>query len=417
MGEGTFVTKPVQGTAVQKPRTLHLRFDVPLLITVACLLVIGLLMVYSASWSYSIKISTNPNYVVQRQMVWVMVGCAVAFILSMINYRNLAKVALPLMVGTLVSLLIVLIIHTGGDPSRTLLGGSVQPSELAKIVIILYLAVWLNSKKDQITSISFGLAPMTVILGLTSGLVLLQPDLSAAGTIFLLGVMMFYISGGELRQLVLIAIVVLLIGSIIVAIDSTGQQRIGDYIAGLLDPQRASYHVQRSMESVVRGGIFGVGIGKGSTKFTGLPVPWTDSIFAVIAEETGLLGAMVVVGLYVVILWRGFSIANHAPDFFGKILASGLSLWIVSEAMINIGVMVNLVPFAGNALPLVSAGGSNLVTTMCAVGILMSIARSETETKEEETPERRAFSAVVDLRRRDRRRSVPRTSRPASPRR
>ncbi len=132
--------------------------------------------------------------------------------------------------------------------------------------------------------------------------------------------------------------------------------------------------MQRVFEAIIRGGAFGVGIGKSITKFTGLPVPWTDSIFAVIVEETGMIGGVRRPGLYMFILWRGLKIARRAPDQFGRLLAGGVTLWIVFEALINMGVMVNLFPFAGNALPLISYGGSSLVATMTGIGIFMNIA-------------------------------------------
>jgi cell division protein FtsW len=161
----------------------------------------------------------------------------------------------------------------------------------------------------------------------------------------------------------------------------------------------------------VNGGWFGVGIGNARTKLTGLPVPPTDSIFAVVGEETGVIGAAALVGLYVTILWRGLGIARRAPDQLGTLLAAGLSLWLAMEAFVNMAVMLNLLPFAGNALPFISAGGSNLVVSFVAIGILMNISRLSDRVKQEEG---RSFVAVVDLRRRNRRRSVPRTRRPAS---
>jgi cell division protein FtsW len=179
----------------------------------------------------------------------------------------------------------------------------------------------------------------------------------------------------------------------------------------LKDPTNASYHVQRSLEAFVNGGWFGVGIGNARTKLTGLPVPPTDSIFAVIGEETGVLGSATLVGLYVVLMWRGLGIARRAPDQLGTLLAAGLSLWISMEALVNMAVMLNLLPFAGNALPFISAGGSNLVVSLAAIGILMNISRLSVRVKEKEG---RSFIAVVDLRGRNRRRRVSRSRRAAS---
>jgi cell division protein FtsW len=413
MGTRSFVT-PI--TQTKRPRPLHVGWDIPLMLVVLSLIVIGLLMVYSASWSYSMKTAGTVHYVLNRQIIWVLLGLVAAAVLSFIDYRRFQRWVLPMMAVTIGLLVLVLLVDDNPmAPKRTFLNGSVQPSELAKLAIIIYLAAWLYAKREQINNINFGLLPMMVILGVTSGLILLEPDISAAATIVILGGILFFLANGELRQIILVLVAASLVGWLVVTVSDTGRERFLDYVNGFQDPMEASYHVQRSMEAVVRGGIFGVGIGRGTTKFTGLPVPWTDSIFAVIAEEIGLLGGAVVISLYIVLLWRGLSIAQRAPDMFGRLLAGGLTIWIALEAMINIGVMVNLIPFAGNALPLMSAGGSSMTMTLVAIGILMNISRSA--VAESEKKQGSIFNAVADLRRRDGRRSVSRASRSASSRR
>ena len=199
----------------------------------------------------------------------------------------------------------------------------------------------------------------------------------------------------------------------VVRISPTGAERVGDFLNGIKDPTQASYHVRRSFEAFIKGGFFGKGIGKADTKLTGLPVPPTDSIFAVIAEETGVLGTSFVIGLYMLLVWRGMLIARRAPDMLGSLLASGMTLWIAIEAFINMAVMVGLLPFAGNALPLISAGGSNLVVTLCAIGILLNISRlSEAESQ----PSERTAHATDGVRRSDRRRNQSRPRRASSAR-
>jgi cell division protein FtsW len=413
MGTRSIVT-PISQT--KRPRPLRIGWDIPLLLIVLCLIVIGLLMVYSASWNYSLQLANSAHYILNRQIMWALLGLAATVIVSFIDYRHLHKWALPIMALTVGMLVLVLLVDDNPmAPKRTFLNGSVQPSELAKLAIIIYLAAWLYAKREQINNITFGLLPMMFILGITSGLILLEPDISAAATIVMLGGILFFLANGELRQIILVLVMACIVGWLVVTVSDTGRERFLDYVNGLQDPQAASYHVQRSMEAVVRGGVFGVGIGRGTTKFTGLPVPWTDSIFAVIAEETGLIGSVIVVSLYIVLLWRGLSIAQRAPELFGKLLAGGITIWIALEAMINIGVMVNLIPFAGNALPLMSAGGSSMTITLVGIGILMNISRSA--VAEQEKKKGSIFNAVADLRRRDGRRSVSRNSRPASTRR
>ena len=166
------------------------------------------------------------------------------------------------------------------------------------------------------------------------------------------------------------------------------------------------------MEAFAKGGLFGVGIGNASTKLTGLPVPHTDSIFAVVGEETGFVGSVFLVTMYGLLLWRGLVIARRAPDGLGRLMAAGLTFWLAIEAFINMAVMVGLMPFAGNALPFISAGGSNLMVSMAAIGILLNISRQSEKTVEQEG---RTFGEVVDLRWRDRRRRESRARRTSQP--
>lgn len=416
MGEQAAVKSKVNTTTARSaPRPLRLGIDVPLLLSVAFLLGFGLLMVYSASWQPSMLREESPSYYLANQLKWALVGIIGGTFFMYIDYRRWRKWVVPIMILTLVLLLAVLIFgEMRYNSKRTLFSGSIQPSEMAKVVIIMYLSYWLTSKREVLNDIKFGLFPMAVILGLTAGLIMLQPDLSATITICVLGVLLFFLAGVDTKQIVLIFLIVVVLGALLIAVSDTGQARIEQYLAGLRDPATASMHIQRSIEAVVRGGFFGVGIGKGSTKFS-LPVSHTDSIFAVIAEETGLLGASAVVILYLVFMWRGLTIASRATDFTGKLLASGLTFWIVMEAILNMGVMVNLFPFAGNALPFISAGGSSLTMTLGAVGLIFSVGRVSSREKQEQKG--RSFGAVVNLRRGDRRGRVSSAHRPSGTRR
>jgi cell division protein FtsW len=396
--------------AAKERRTVRLGIDVPLLLAVITLMIFGLLMVYSASWDYSLRLGFKATYHFERQMIFMGLGTSVAVVLAFINYHWYRKLAVVGMVLVTLLLLLVLLLpdNERNNAVRSIFGGSVQPSEAAKMMIIIYLSVWLFSKREQLKNVSFGLVPLAMILGLVGGLILAQPDLSATVTIFILGGILFFLAGGDLKQIVVLLALALLVGTVVVFLNATGSQRMGGFLPGLKDPTLAPYHVQRALEAFVKGGWFGMGLGRGTTKLTGLPVPPTDSIFAVVGEELGVLGAVGLVALYAVLLWRGLEIARRAPDGLGTLLASGLCIWLVFEAYINMAVLVNLLPFAGNALPFISAGGSNLVVSLAAIGILMNISRLSTQDRE---GEERTFSAVVDLRRGDRRRRVPRINR------
>lgn len=395
-----------------KRRALQLRIDVPLLLVTAMLVVFGILMVYSASWDYSFIIYDSPTYILLRQMLWLFLGLGIAVALTFIDYHLWRKLAVPVMALTIVALIVVLFISDVRHGAvRTLVGGSIQPSELAKLITIIYLAVWLFSKRENLGDITIGLIPLAGILGILGGLIFVQPDLSAVITIFFLGGTLFFLAGGDLRQIAILILVALLVGWLVVLVNKTGAERVSSYVIGLKDPTQASYHVRRSLEAFVHGGWFGVGIGKAQTKLIGLPVPPTDSIFAVVGEETGVVGATSLVILYAVLLWRGLIIARRAPDGLGTLLAAGLSLWLAVEAFVNMAVMLNLLPFAGNALPFISAGGSNLVVSLAAIGLLMNIARLSVENQAEDG---RLYGALVNLRGRNRRRRVSRTRRHSS---
>jgi cell division protein FtsW len=220
---------------------------------------------------------------------------------------------------------------------------------------------------------------------------------------------MFFLAGGKWWQIVILVVVAMLFTWIVVQFSPTGGERLSNYLNGLVDPSQASYHVRRALEAFVKGGLFGVGIGKADTKLTGLPVPPTDSIFAVVGEEIGFVGTVGLIGLYVLLLWRGLTIARRAPDELGSLMAAGLVTWISFEAFFNMAAMLNILPFAGNALPFLSAGGSHLVVSMAGIGVLLNISRMSVQDHEQKG---RSFSAVIDLRRWDRRRGVSRSRRP-----
>ncbi len=410
------INSPVSRAAVKK-LSFRENFDLPLLIIVITLFAIGLLMVYSASWQFARFQGYSEYETVSRQFGIGLIGIAGMVVITFIDYHRYRRwviVGMLLIVGLLVA---VLVFGQTNDasPKRGLFSGSVQPSEFAKLMVIIYLSFWLDSKREAINKFSFGLIPLAAIVGFTAGLILAQPDVSAAATVVLLGGILFYIAGGKLTQILIVLGITAVLGVLVVKVSSTASTRLMDYWSGLQNPVQASDHVKWSLEAIINGGLFGVGIGRSTTKFIGLPVASTDSIFSVISEETGLLGAFVVLGFYIAFIWRGLTIAFRAKDDLGKWLASGITIWIALEAAINTGVLVNLLPFAGNALPFISSGGSSLVTVFAGVGILFGIAR-QSKLEPKAASERSIPHAVVDLRRGDRRGSVSRPVRPSSTR-
>ncbi len=414
MGAGTFVSERpfVEAKTKSKP---GMGLDLPLIVIVIAVVIFGLVMMFSASWDYSLQQYGSPMYMFQHQVMWLGVGIVAAVVLSIINYHHWRRFIVPVMIITVILLVAVLVLNEIRlGARRALFQGSYQPSELAKLVTIIYLSVWLYAKREMLHDVSLGLVPLGVILGVVGGLIYEQPDLSAAATVLIMGGLLFFLAGGALKQIGALLVVAVIAGWFVVTVSPTGHERVAEFLAGLKDPTQASYHVQRSFQAIVNGGWFGVGIGQARSKLTGLPVPPTDSIFAVIVEELGVVGALALIAMYTGIIWRGLMIARRAPDMLGTLMATGLVAWIGLEASINMMVIVGLLPFAGNALPFVSAGGSNLVASLAAIGILLNISRQRGAITDNDEEERRSYSAAFDLRRWNGRRRVSRRRRASS---
>ncbi len=415
MGSGTFVKKSPRQQAGNGQRINLAGIDLVLFVAMVALAGFGLLMVYSASTDFSVmKLGESPNFLFFRQVLWFFLGSSTAALLAMLDYHHYQKLAVPLIfftIGTLVAVLVGNEVLHGAV--RTLLNGSIQPSELAKLATIIYLSVWLYRKKETLHVLTLGLIPLAVILGVISGLILLQPDLSATFTIVILGTLLFFLADGDLKQIVFLVLIAGVCVALVLKVSATGQDRILPYLEFLRDPANAVLQLRQSLAAIVNGSFFGVGLGKSNAKLTGLTLPASDSIFAVLVEETGLFGAICLIGLYGIILWRGMRISKNAPDMLGSLLASGLTFWIVIEAAINMGAMIGIFPFVGTALPFISAGGSSLVSLLAGIGILFNISRQSGQTAAQDN-ERRSYSASVDMRGRDGRRRVSRPRRTAS---
>jgi cell division protein FtsW len=365
-----------------RKKMFGLRIDTMLLVVVGALLAFGLMMVYSTTFDWSYQEFGSPSVIFMRQMRWLVVGLGAMLVAARMPYHWWRRLSVLGMGGTLFALVGVLLIGTTTfHAQRSFFNGSVQPSELAKLVLILYLAVWLDSKSDRIHELSYGLLPFGFIVGVVAGLILLQPDLSAAATVVIVAALMFFIAGADIIQMGMVGAAVSVTAFLVLQVSETGRQRLADYLAGVQDLTQASWHVQQAAIAFINGGLFGRGLGESHQKFGFLPTPHTDSIFAIVGEELGLVGCLFLIALFLVFAWRGFRIAANARDQLGSIMASGLVCWVVVEALVNIAVMVGAMPFAGNALPFISYGGSSLVVMLTGVGILLSISRRDENEK------------------------------------
>ena len=386
-------------------RRLLSRTDPWLLMIVAAMILLGLVMVYSASWDVSWRLYGDPNELFRRQLINLAYGMVVLVAAVSFPIRWLRKLALPIIGICVLALLLVLIINTGDGPRRAILGASVQPSEMAKLGLIIYLAVWMESKGSRLSEWRYGLLPLMTIIGIVGGLILLQPDLSAVLTIAVVALTMFYLAGSRLSQTFSIAAGSAVIGYVLVRLTNTGRARWDDYLAGLVNVEAASYHVQHSLQAFFAGGLLGRGLGASREKFGLLPAPHTDSIFAVLGEELGLAGALFVLLMFLAFLRRGFKVATEADDRLASLLAGGVTFWIGVEAFVNMSVLLGMLPFAGNALPFFSFGGSSLLVTLAGVGLLLNVSRqSKSKSKV-------AYVSPTGIGRRDGRRRVSRLGR------
>ncbi len=368
----------VEAAPAERKRSFLGTLDVYLLGVVGVLLAIGLMMVYSTTFDWSYQDFGSPYTIFLQQVRNVVIALGVMIALSLLNYRiwrRLAVIILLITIGALVAVLVF-----GDDvfnARRSLVNGSFQPGELAELAVVVYMAAWLSSRRTQIRSITYGLLPFAVLVGIVAGLVILQPDLSTAATIVVVAGIMFFLAGADLMQIAVAGIIVAVIGGIWVTNFGPGyaEGRLKSYVSSAADITQADYHVQQAIIAFTNGGLTGVGLGQGKQKFNNLPAPHTDSIFAVIGEELGLLGASLVVLLYVALVIRGLQIARRATDHFGALLASGVTIWIALKALLNIAVMTALIPPTGASLPFISFGGSSLTVVMSGVGLLLSVGR------------------------------------------
>jgi cell division protein FtsW len=374
-------------------RNRESRLDYPLFIAVGMLAAIGLLMVYSTTFDWGYQEFGDAAHFLARQGLWLAVGIGVMWLMTRIDYTTWHHLSIPLMGGALVLLIAVLLFgQERFNAQRAFLNGSIQPSELMKLIAVIYIADWLSSKGEKIRNVGYGLIPFAVLIGVIAGLIVLQPDFSTAGVIALVAGIMFFLAGADIKQIIAGLAVSGFTFALLVVNSAYAQERIRSYIEALNDPTQASYHVRQAMIALGSGGLFGVGPGASRQKFGYLPFPHTDSVFAVLGEELGLIGALVVLSLFACLAYRGFRIALRAPDAFGTLMATGVTCWIAIEALANVAVMTGILPLTGTPLPFISYGGSSLISLMAGIGLLQSIARG--------SPKGLTRSALVDRRRR-----------------
>ena len=377
------VSVPAPGTRVSSAERerASTRTVLMLMVPTALLLGIGLIMVFSASSVAAYARYGSSFLFFQRQAVYAGVGVLGLLLLSRMPYAVWSRLAVPFLAAT--GILLLLVLHSGagtsaGGSSRWLAVGpiTIQPSEIVKLALVAFAATVLTRKAALLDDLGHLLLPLLPVTALVCWLVMRQPDLGTtvilAGTIFVL----LFIAGVRLRYLGIAGIAGAAIGWALIMSAAYRRARFLSFLSPWKDPQNAGYHLIQSYIALGSGGLFGVGLGASRQKWMYVPNAHTDFIFSILGEELGLLVAICVLALFAVLLYGGIRVAARAPDTFGRLLASGIVAWLGLQTIVNLGAVTGLLPITGVPLPLLSYGGSSLVVTLGAIGILLNIART-----------------------------------------
>jgi len=338
----------------------------------------GLVMVFSASGVMAENKFTNSTYYLQRQIVWMVLGFGLLLVGSLIDYGQWKRWVPMIVVGCVAGLLLVLGIGPQINGARRWLAFgffSIQPTEMAKLAVVLYLAAFLSNPQRRVTDWQRGFLPPVVIVGMICGLIVVEPDLGSTVVISLVLVGMMYLAGARVRHLAYLGLP-MVVGLIsLIWMSPERWERMTTFMNPFEDREGAGYQLVQSILALENGGVFGVGLGQGKQKLLYLPEGHTDFVLALVGEELGLIGTSGLLALFAILVFKGFRVAALAPDLFGRYLALGITMLLGIQALINAGVVSGMLPTKGLTLPLVSYGGSSLLVTMLAIGILLSIAR------------------------------------------
>ncbi len=354
--------------------------DLLILFCVMALLSIGIVMVYSSSAIRCLENYNDSYYFLKRQVIWALIGLVAMLAASKFDYWHYRKLA-PIALAACFVLLVLVVLPGVGRLShgarRSIGLGSigVNPSEFAKLALVIFFAVDLARRKDKVQKLVTGLGPYLVLLGAACLLIMLQPDLgtavSLAGTLGL----MIIAAGARTSQILLITAAAVPALIYFIFNEEYRRRRFLAFIDPWADPGGAGYHIIQALYALGSGGLFGVGLGRGRQKFLYLPEAHTDFIFAITGEELGFIGCTAIIALFFFLAWRGYRVAINAPDATACLLATGVTSMITVQALINIGVVTASLPITGIPLPFISYGGSSLLFLMTSIGILLNVSK------------------------------------------
>jgi cell division protein FtsW len=345
------------------------------------LVVLGLLIVYSSSFALGLLAFNDANYFVARQALWAVIGTGLLVTFMRIDYRLLRPVSPLLMLGSIVLLTAVLVpglgLERNGAQRWISLGPlpPLQPSEFAKLALIIYVSAWLAGKGRYVQDLALGFVPFVIMVGLVAGLILLEPDTGTAAVVILTTVTLFFVAGASMKHLGALVSIGAVTALLLVATSPYRAERLFAFINPHEDPGGIGFHTLQLLIALGSGGIGGLGLGASRQKFFYIPNAHTDGVFAIVGEELGFIGAMGVIILFAVLIYRGFRVIFRTRDEFGFLLATGIVSWIAFQALINVGGITRAVPMTGIPMPFLSYGGSALAALLAAIGILLNISR------------------------------------------
>ena len=354
--------------------------DYVLFLVVLGLLGLGIVMVYSASAILAMDRFRDPYFFLKKQAFWAVLGLGVLWGVMSVDYRRWRPYVFWFLVAAAGLLVLVLVPPFGqsiNGTRRWLRWGpfSFQPTELAKLALVLYLADFLARRQATITLFFRGVLPPLLVTGLISGLVLLQPDLGSSVALATLVFCMLFLAGAQPLHMGLIGASAVPVVVLAIYVAPYRLRRLFAFLDPWADPRGAGFQIIQSYLALGGGGLFGRGLGDSKQKLFYLPEPHTDFIFAIVGEELGFIGAVVTIGLFGLLLWRGIRIGLRVADPFAALTAFGLTAYLTTQAVVNLGVVVGLLPTKGLPLPFVSFGGSSLLVAMAAVGLLLNISQ------------------------------------------
>jgi cell division protein FtsW len=368
-----------------------------LLLVSVLLVATGLVFVLSASQALAYVQHLTPLYYFERQLISVGIGGAAMLVLMRVDYHRLRPLILPGTVAVTILLVLVPLIGVQVNGARRWFAMGplvIQPAEMAKLGFALFVSAWVVKRGERLRDLRDGFAPFLILLGGALGLVILEKDLGTALVVAAILVAAFVAGGGRKRHLLLLLLGLLLAGWLTIVLEPYRFARLAVFINPFQDQLNAGFQSTQALYALGSGGIWGVGIGHSVQKFLWLPEAHTDFIFAIVGEETGLIGTTLVLLGFAVFAVRGYRAAMRAPDRLGMVIATAITTWVSFQALVNMATVTDTLPITGVPLPLISYGGSSVVMTLAAIGVLLNIA---SQGRRHQVPSQRRFNEATDL--------------------